>query len=103
MLRGIYPLRSVARGAAAFARAPRAAMRLAQELRSLDLRRECARVRAHGIPVRVIGCTSDTLVRGENARALAAALGARYIELGIDGGHMWLLTQRACFGGTLRA
>jgi pimeloyl-ACP methyl ester carboxylesterase len=101
--RGIYPLRTAMRGAAALARAPRAALRLANEIRSLDLRRECARIRAQGVPALVIGCKTDTLVRCENARSLAHALGADYVELETAGGHMWMLHERNQFGALLNA
>jgi pimeloyl-ACP methyl ester carboxylesterase len=88
---GIYPREVTARAMGAVARAPRAALALAREVRALDLRRECARVRAAGIPVLVVACSSDTLVTGAHARALADALGAEYRELALTGGHMWML------------
>jgi pimeloyl-ACP methyl ester carboxylesterase len=103
LARGIYPLRTAVRGAAALARAPRAALRLAEEIRSLDLRRECARVRSHGVPALVVGCKTDTLVRCESARSLAHALGADYVELQTAGGHMWMLNERVRFGALLKA
>jgi len=89
--RGSYPRELAARALAAVARAPRAALALANEVRGLDLRRECARVKAAGIPVLVVACTSDTLVTSSHARALADALGADYRELALAGGHMWML------------
>jgi pimeloyl-ACP methyl ester carboxylesterase len=101
--RGVYPLRTVVRGAASLARTPRAAMRLAAQVRALDLRDECDRVRARGVPAVVVGCRSDTLVRCEHARALAGALGADYLELATHGGHMWMLGDRLRFAGLLRA
>lgn len=101
LARGTYPLRIAVKGAAALARAPRAALRLAHEIRSLDLRRECARIRARGVSALVIGCNTDTLVRCENARSLARALGANYVELQTVGGHMWMLDERIRFGALL--
>ncbi len=89
--RGIYPREAAARALAAVARAPRAAFALAEEVRALDLRRECARVRAAGIPVLVVSCSSDTLVTRGHAQTLAGALGADYRELTLSGGHMWML------------
>jgi pimeloyl-ACP methyl ester carboxylesterase len=89
--RGVYPRDVAARALAAVARAPRAALALAEEVRALDLRRECARIRAAGIPVLVVGCSSDTLVTGGHSRLLADALGADYRELTLPGGHMWML------------
>jgi pimeloyl-ACP methyl ester carboxylesterase len=89
--RGIYPRGVAARALATVARAPRAALAVAEEVRALDLRRECARIRAAGIPVLVIGCTSDTLVTRGHAQALATELGGDYRELTLSGGHMWML------------
>ncbi|HEY2543253.1 MAG TPA: alpha/beta hydrolase [Gaiellaceae bacterium] len=89
--RGIYPRASAARALAAIARAPRAAYALAEEVRALDLRLECARIQAAGIPVLVIGCSTDTLVTRGHAQTLAAALGGEYRELTLAGGHMWML------------
>lgn len=98
---GIYPRDVAAAAAAAVARAPRAALALAQEVRRLDLRRECARVRAAGIPTLVVGCASDTLVTGDRARMLAAALGAEYRELPLGSGHMWMLAEHERFAAVL--
>jgi pimeloyl-ACP methyl ester carboxylesterase len=89
--RGIYPRAAAARAFAAVARAPRAAFALAEEVRALDLRRECARVRAAGIPVLVVGCSTDTLVTRGHSQTLADALGGEYRELTLAGGHMWML------------
>jgi len=99
--RGAYPRRTAAAGALAVARAPRAALTIAQQVRRLDLRRECARVRAAGIPATVIGCISDTLVTTDRARVLADLLGARYEELDLRGGHMWMLADRARFAAVV--
>jgi surfactin synthase thioesterase subunit len=52
-------------------------------------------VRAAEIPTTVIGCVSDTLVTTDRTRTLAEALGARYDELDLDGGHMWMLADRS--------
>jgi pimeloyl-ACP methyl ester carboxylesterase len=90
-VRGIYPREAAARALAAVARAPRAAFALAEEVRALDLRRECARVRAAGIPALVVGCSSDTLVPRGHAQALADAIGGDYREVSLAGGHMWML------------
>ena len=89
--RGMYPREAAARALAAVARAPRAAFALAAEVRALDIRRECARVRAAGIPALVVGCSSDTLVTRSHSQTLAGALGADYRELTLAGGHMWML------------
>jgi pimeloyl-ACP methyl ester carboxylesterase len=101
--RGLYPRDVAAKAAGAVARAPRAALALAQEVRGLDLRAECARVRDAGIPTHVVGCSSDTLVTCDRARALASALGAEYSELALAGGHMWMLDGGSTFSGVLSA
>jgi pimeloyl-ACP methyl ester carboxylesterase len=88
---GGYPRDPAARAFLAVARAPRRALAVAAHVRDLDLRRECARIKAAGIPATVIGCVGDTLVTGAHARALAEALGAGYVELDLRGGHMWML------------
>jgi len=93
--RGDYPQRLALRALLPLARAPRSALALARHVRALDLRRECVRVRAARIPTVVIGCVSDTLVTTDRTRALADALGARYEELDLAGGHMWMLADRA--------
>jgi pimeloyl-ACP methyl ester carboxylesterase len=92
---GNYPHRLALAAALALARAPRSAFALAEHVRALDLRRECVRVRAAGIPTTVIGCVTDTLVTTDRTRDLAEALGARYEELDLRGGHMWMLADRA--------
>jgi pimeloyl-ACP methyl ester carboxylesterase len=94
LVSGDYPHRLALAATLALARAPRSAFALAEHVRRLDLRRECARVRAAGIPTTVIGCPTDTLVTTDRTRALAAALGARYEELDLRGGHMWMLANR---------
>src|SRR5262249_14486621 len=78
LLGGDYPHRLALAALLALAKAPRSAFALAQHVRALDLRRECVRVRAAGIPTTVIGCVSDTLVTADRTRVLADALGARY-------------------------
>ena len=93
LVSGDYPHRLALAATLALARAPRSALALAQVLRTLDLRRECARVRAAGIPTTVIGCVTDTLVTTDRTRTLAAALGAQYEELDLRGGHMWMLSD----------
>lgn len=100
-VRGIYPRDAAARALAAVACAPRAALALAREVRALDLRRECARVRAAGIPVLVVGCSSDTLVTRGHAQVLADALGGDYRELTLGGGHMWMLRAHELLAGVL--
>jgi len=88
---GDYPRGPALAALLALVSAPFSACAVARHVRALDLRRECFRVRAAGIPTTVIGCVSDTLVTIDRTRALAAALGARYEELDLRGGHMWML------------
>jgi len=98
---GAYPRSVAASALAAVARAPRAALAVALEVRGLDLRRECARIRAAGIPVTVVGCRTDTLVTCDRTRLLADLLGGRYEELDSDGGHMWMLAEHERFAAAL--
>jgi pimeloyl-ACP methyl ester carboxylesterase len=98
---GEYPRRAGAAALFALAQAPRAAYALAERVRALDLRPECARVRAAGIPVTVIGCVSDTLVTTDLSRTLAESLGARYEELDLLGGHMWMLGDPAALASAV--
>jgi surfactin synthase thioesterase subunit len=97
----MYPRVAAARALAAVARAPRAALALAEEVRALDLRRECGRVRAAGIPVLVVSCSTDTLVTNGHALALASALGADHREVTLAGGHMWMLQAHELFARVL--
>jgi pimeloyl-ACP methyl ester carboxylesterase len=99
--RGDYPRRNGLAALLGLVRAPRSAYVLAQQVRALDLRRECARVRAAGIPTTVIGCVTDTLVTTDRTRALAQALGAHYRELQHPGGHMWMLADRPGFAAAV--
>jgi pimeloyl-ACP methyl ester carboxylesterase len=103
LLRGLYPLRAAARGTSALVRAPRAALRLAEAIRSLDLREECRVIRERRIPALVVGCKTDTLVRAELAQTLAESLGADYVEVDAPGGHMWMLNEGKRFASILSA
>ena len=40
--------------------------------------------------VTVIGCSTDTLVTVASCRRAASVIHARYRELPLDGGHMWM-------------
>jgi len=101
LVRGMYPLRTAAEAVLAVVRAPRSAFVLARDVRRLDLRRECARIREAGIPSLVVGCSTDTLVTCDRARTLAVALGAAYEELDLAGGHMWMLGESECFAAVV--
>jgi surfactin synthase thioesterase subunit len=50
-------------------------------------------VRAAAIETTVVGAHSDTLVTTDHCRRAAALLGARYQELPVEGGHLWMLTR----------
>ena len=70
--------------------APASALRLAIALRSLDLSTQMRELRAAGTSATVIGCTTDTLVTPRQTRRSAELLGARYREIPVEGGHMWM-------------
>jgi pimeloyl-ACP methyl ester carboxylesterase len=70
--------------------APRAAVRLGRALRRLDLSREMTEVRQAAIPATVIACSTDTLTTPASSRRIAELLGARYRELDLEGGHVWM-------------
>jgi pimeloyl-ACP methyl ester carboxylesterase len=72
------------------AKRPRAAARLAQTLRRLDVSPAMMRVREAGVPATVIGCSTDTLTTPESSRRAARLLAARYRELRLEGGHLWM-------------
>ena len=93
---GRYELSEMRQVAGAL-RSPRAALRLAQAVRRLDVSRELGAVRAAGIPAEVVSCASDTLVTPAHSRAIARLLGADYHELELEGGHMWMLTAWPAF------
>jgi len=88
---GSYDPREVVRGLRETLRAPRAALRLAHSVRSLDLTPQMRTLRRLGVPVEVVGCASDTLVTPRHCATAARLLGASYRELELPGGHMWML------------
>jgi pimeloyl-ACP methyl ester carboxylesterase len=93
IIHGLYPVSELRRGAARMLGAPRAALRLANTVRDLDLRGELNQIRATGIPCTVIGCSSDMLTTAALSREIATGLGATYRELTISGGHVWMLRR----------
>jgi len=94
-----YDLPEIAREVGHGLLAPRAALRLAQAVRRLDLTGEMRGLRAAGFPIEVVGCASDSLVTPAHCRSVAELLGADYRELALDGGHMWMLTAWPAFAG----
>jgi pimeloyl-ACP methyl ester carboxylesterase len=93
LARGTHAFSDVAASTRDLARAPRSATRLVRTLRRLDLSKQMARLKAHGTPAIVIGCTTDTLVTPAHCRHAARRLGAEYRELELEGGHVWMLDQ----------
>jgi pimeloyl-ACP methyl ester carboxylesterase len=91
LVRGRYPLAPVLEGLREALASPRAALSVARAVRALDLSREMTLVRCACVPTTVIGCTTDSLVTVAHCRRAASLLGARYRELELDGGHMWML------------
>ena len=91
LVAGRYAARHAASALRRVAAAPRAALRLAREVRALDLSAEMAAVRRGGVDVEVVACASDTLVTPAHCRRQATLLGARYRLLPLVGGHMWML------------
>jgi pimeloyl-ACP methyl ester carboxylesterase len=89
--RGEVPRSEARRGAAAVLAAPRAALRLARDVRALDLARQLQQLQQLGIPCRVVGCVTDTLTPVAHCRRIADLAGAAYRELDVSGGHMWML------------
>jgi pimeloyl-ACP methyl ester carboxylesterase len=85
-----FSLTESARSLLAVAAAPASALRLAIALRGLDLSAQMRELRDAGIRADVIGCTTDTLVTPWHSRRAAELLGARYHELPVEGGHMWM-------------
>lgn len=88
---------------AAFLLAPVATLRLGLAVRALDLSVQMAAVAEAGTPVAVIGCTSDTLVTPTHCRRAAGLLGARYREVSLEGGHMWMFGRWGRFQNELLA
>jgi pimeloyl-ACP methyl ester carboxylesterase len=98
---GSYPFAATAGALGSALRAPRAAMRLAAGVRSLDLTPELRRVASLGVPCAVLGCTTDTLTPVEHCRRIAELVGGRYRELRLPGGHVWMLTDQASLASAL--
>jgi hypothetical protein len=51
--------------------------------------------------VTVVGCSTDTLVTSDSCRRAADLLGARYDELEVEGGHMWMFGRWQTFEAVL--
>jgi pimeloyl-ACP methyl ester carboxylesterase len=95
----LYPSGEAMRAIGAVAASPRAAWRLAGEVRSLDL---SDRLRALEVPAEVIGCAGDTLTPVAHCRRIAALARAHYREVDVPGGHMWMLGDPVAFAAALQ-
>ncbi len=94
---GLYPLGPAARSVGSALAAPRAALRLAASVRTLDLSAELEELRRRGIPCTVVAAETDTLTPPELCRRIARLAGADYRELSVAGGHVWFLAAAAQF------
>jgi pimeloyl-ACP methyl ester carboxylesterase len=81
--------------------APRATYALARAVRALDLREQLEAVRRKGIPTDVIACIGDTLTPVSHCKQIAKLAGARYRELDLRGGHMWMLAEPGALASVL--
>lgn len=93
MVAGHFPLREGLRSAGGVLRSPRAALRVANDVRDLDLTTTMLRVRAAGVPVTIVSCLTDTLVTPDSARQIADLTGGALIELPLAGGHLWMFSR----------
>ena len=99
---GLYPLRPAARSIASALAAPRAALRLAGSVRSLDLSSELDALRRCGVPCSVITADTDSLTPPEHCRKVARLAGGDYRELRVAGGHVGSSPLPASFGASSR-
>jgi pimeloyl-ACP methyl ester carboxylesterase len=83
--------------------APRSAARIALDLRRIDLSLELRQVHVAGVESTVIGCATDTMITFDHCRRAAGLLGARYRELTVDGGHLWMFAHPQRFVSELEA
>jgi pimeloyl-ACP methyl ester carboxylesterase len=103
VVRGRIPAGPLRDGVVDTLRSPRSALALSRSVRALDLSVEMTEVRSHGIPSVVVGCRTDTLIPPCICRPIAEMLGAHYRELGLEGGHLWLLRRWDIFRSQLEA
>ena len=71
--------------------APRAALRLARAICTLDLSDELTALRRLGIPCTVLSAETDTLTPPERCRKVAELAGGTFEQLDVGGGHVWFL------------
>ena len=96
-----YPRRELLAGIRDALAAPRATYALARAVRTLDLREQLEAVRRKGIPTDVIACIGDTLTPVSHCKQIAKLAGARYRELDLRGGHMWMLAEPGALASVL--
>lgn len=96
---GVYPAHEARRAVAATLAAPRAALRLAREVRALDLRPQLAALAEAGVACQVVAADDDTLTPVAHCRTIAALARASYVELRSAGGHMWMVANPALLAG----
>jgi pimeloyl-ACP methyl ester carboxylesterase len=97
----LYPRGELLAGLRDAVAAPRATYALALAVRALDLRDQLEAVRRKRIPTEVIACIGDTLTPLEHCKQIAKLAGARYRELDLRGGHMWMLAEPAALASVL--
>ena len=100
---GLYGPRELVRGIGDGLRAPLMTLRLARAIRLLDLTEELRALRRLRVPCEVVACRTDTLTPVDHCRRIAQLAGARYTELDVPGGHMWMLSARDAFARILAA
>ncbi len=100
---GRFPVREGLASAGGVLRAPRAALRVGNDVRDLDLTTTMVRVRDAGLPVTIVSCLSDTMVTPGSARHAAELTGATLVELPLAGGHLWMFNRWEHFTAQLAA
>jgi pimeloyl-ACP methyl ester carboxylesterase len=97
----VYSPRELARVLVSALAAPRSTLDLARAVRALDLRQQLEAVSRRGIRTEVVGCVGDTLTPVDHCKRIARLAGARYREVDVRGGHMWMLFEPAAFAAVL--
>jgi pimeloyl-ACP methyl ester carboxylesterase len=98
---GMYTAAQIVRAFGNALVAPRATFTLARAVRDLDLTVQFQALRRRGVPCDVVGCLGDTLTPVSHCRQIAELAGARYHEIDVAGGHMWMLVEPSAFGVAL--
>jgi pimeloyl-ACP methyl ester carboxylesterase len=98
-----FPLRVALQGSLEILRAPRAAFRVGDDVRRLDLTAAMEEVRRAGIPTTIVSARSDTLVTPAAAARMAELTGGRLVEVAAVGGHLWPFGDWPRFRAELQA